>query len=81
MFTRAIDTSYRNNGEFELIIFLLKIVKCITANKHMQKNRKSEKKHLNDQSSEEKSCPFLLIFGKLVKNGAFFVFTACSESL
>uniref|UniRef100_A0A914E5X4 Fatty acid desaturase n=1 Tax=Acrobeloides nanus TaxID=290746 RepID=A0A914E5X4_9BILA len=29
----------------------------------------------------EKSCPFLLIFGKFMKNGAFFVFTVNSESL
>ena len=29
----------------------------------------------------EKSCPNLYIFGKFIKNGAFFVFTASSESL
>ena len=29
----------------------------------------------------KKSCHFLLIFGKFMKNGAFFVFIACSESL
>jgi hypothetical protein len=28
-----------------------------------------------------KSCHSLLIFGKFMKNGTFFVFMACSESL
>jgi hypothetical protein len=38
--------------------------------------------NLKDQSSEEKVVAIVLLkFGKFMKNGAFFVFTACSESL
>jgi hypothetical protein len=33
------------------------------------------------ESNERKSRHFLLIFGKFMKNGAFFVFAAFSESL
>jgi hypothetical protein len=35
---------------------------------------------LKEQSGRKK-LPFLLIFEKFMKNGAFFVFTSCSESL
>ena len=36
---------------------------------------------LKDQPGRKKVAYFLLIFGKFIKNGAFFVFTTCSESL
>jgi hypothetical protein len=39
------------------------------------------RRRLKDQSSQLQPYEKNDIFGKIMKNGAFFVFTACSESL